>query len=77
MAVFYRDLGRPDVEHFARAICRERGLDPDEMVQESGYSKTVTVPCWLKYQDPALDFVAMLKAASRFNEPPITPPQEA
>lgn len=62
MSQFYRDLGRPDVEKLARAICTERGFDPDEHVRETGYDSAALIPCWWKYQDSALDFIAMTKA---------------
>jgi hypothetical protein len=61
-ARYYRDMGRPDVECLARAICVERGVDPDGLVPETGYSDTAMIPLWRKYQDQALEFLAMSKA---------------
>jgi hypothetical protein len=62
MPEFYRDLGKPEIERLARAICLKRGIDPDQMIPESGYPGCASIPAWWKYQDRALDFIAMTEA---------------
>lgn len=59
---FYRDYGDPKVERLARAICRARQVDPDELVPDNGYGDAPLVPKWWKSQDAALDFLACYAA---------------
>jgi hypothetical protein len=62
MIKFGRDYGRPDVEKLARAICKERGFPPDTLVRDNGYADSAMVPMWWRFQDDAINFIAMKKA---------------
>lgn len=58
----HHNYGRPDVERLARAICVERGYDPDMLRPDSGYPDAVQIPLWWTKQDEAISFIAMMKA---------------
>lgn len=60
----YRDFGMPPVERLARAIAKKRGYGSDDLVPETGYSNARAVPAWWKFQDAALDYLAMREAES-------------
>lgn len=64
MNYFYRDFGMPPVERLARAIAQKRGIKPDDLVPETGYSNARTIPAWWKFQDTALNYLAMREAES-------------
>lgn len=62
MPQFYRDLGMPEVERLAKAAARARGMQDDTMVPETGYANSEMIPGWWKYQDAALNYIAMRDA---------------
>lgn len=62
MVGFYRDYKIPEVERLARAIAAKRGWRPDDLVPESGYANSDSIPAWWKFQDDALNYIAMRDA---------------
>lgn len=55
-------MDNPNVKRLARVICEGRGVDPDEMVPETGYPDSPMIPRWQKHAETALDFISMTVA---------------
>lgn len=46
------------LEKMARAMCKERGLDPDEIVPATGWEGAERIPRWHKDREWAARFIA-------------------
>ncbi len=67
---FYRDRGNEQVAHLAKAICKQRGCDPYQLVEDNGYPNAPMIPIWWKYQDAAQSFLACYNALAGMPETP-------
>lgn len=59
---FYRDYGMPEVERLAKAIAAKHGCGPDTLVPEAGYANSRSIPAWWKFQEFALNYIAIRDA---------------
>lgn len=57
-------IDEAEIERVARAMTAARGMDPDLIVPETGYSDARMIPRWMKDREWAMRHIAAHRALS-------------